>query len=135
MPTPAPVEEGRLEDDVRAVVHRGERGGLGGPQRLGCRQPDLGDLDDPLAVRTQPLEVGLFMGIAPVLHQLDGRVRATMRPLPQAVHPAELQRRQVVAGQESDQIGGTDDDGPVGESLHRQTLAAVRVRLRVRALG
>ncbi len=101
----------------------------------GVVSPSLEISTTPLAVRTQPLEVGQFVGIAPVLHQLDGRVRAAMRPVPQAVHPAELQRRQVIAGQESDQVGGTDDDGPVRELLHGPTLAAVRVRLRVKALG
>ena len=115
---PATVEERRLVDDVDAVLHGGQRLRLGRAQLVRSPQLLLADLADALSVRPKALQILALVAIPVLLHELDGGiVGAVRRTLPQALDPAELERREVIAGQVADEICGADDDGPVDE-LH-----------------
>ena len=132
---PPAVEEGRLEDDVGAVAHRFEGHGLRGAQLVGRAQVFLRDLDDTKPARTKRRKVRRLVQVALLLDQLDRRIVTPDRLLPAALDTPELECREMVAGQVSDEVRGTDDQGPVGCDLHVRTVAAGRASLPVRPPG
>ena len=67
--------------------------------------------DRPLAAERGEV-VGL-VEVALLLDQGDRRVILADRLVPEALDAPEFQRREVVAGKVSDEIRGTDDEGPV----------------------
>ena len=114
---PVAVKERGLEDDVPTGPHGREGLGLGGAQLFGRPEVPGRDLVDRPAGRAQPLEVGGLVRVAALLHQLELGILPE-RLLPLAGDPTQLERREVVAGQEPDQVRGTDDDRPVRVLLH-----------------
>ena len=111
--TPPAVEECCLVDDVNAVLHRLERRGFCGVELVRSSQRLLVDLANGLAVCPQPLEEGPLVSIAPLLQEDDLRVFALMRAFPATRNPPKLQRRQVIALEETNEVRGADDDGTV----------------------
>ena len=125
MAAPAAVEQRRLVDDVDAAPHRGDRVRLGGREAIRGRQPVLRpDVNGP-SFSAQPIEVGALMGVAALLEEDHFRIRTLVRSFPEPVDPAELERRQMAALEEPDEVRGTDDD-VVPDQLHGPTLARGR---------
>src|SRR3990170_1940574 len=122
---PAPVEEGGLEDDVGAVAHRLDGGCLGGPERL-RRALRPFELDDRPALGATALEEGALMRLAALLEQLQLRVLPVGRLLPEVVGAAELERGEVIAGQEADEVGGADDERAVLVALQEPAVPLLR---------
>ena len=130
MAAPAPIEERRLVDDVDASSHGIDRLGLRRAKRLDGGQAVLRHLVDRSALGPEPFEVRLLVRVAALLQEHDLRVLPLVRLLPAALDPADLERRQVTAFQEADEIRGGDDQRPV-DILHPTTLAAARDGLSV----
>ncbi len=103
---PPAVEEGRLEDDVGTVAHRSEGHGLRGPQLVRRAQVFLRDLDDTKPARTKRRKVRRLVQVAFLLDQLDRRIVTPDRLLPAALDTPELECREMVAGQVSDEVRG-----------------------------
>ena len=117
MAAPATVEERRLVDDVDPAPHRLERFGLRGPKIGRCAQVHLGDLVDRSAACPKSLEIGVLVLVSALLEEHEFRVLAPGRPVPLSLDPPEFERREVVAGEEPDQVRGTDD-GRAFDELH-----------------
>ena len=67
----------------------------------------------------------VLVSIAALLEQLELGVVA-FRLLAQPGDPLELERREVVAGQVADEVGGADDDRSVFVFLHRPPTSGLR---------
>ena len=115
--TPAPVEEGCLEDHVGARVHRRHGLVVGGAQvRRGCRHAAR-HLDDRVAGCFELGDVATLVLVAALLEQLELRIVAK-RLLDLAACPRQLERDEVVALEEADEVRGADDQRAV-DQLHR----------------
>ena len=126
MAAPAAVEEGRLEDDVRAGLHRSHGLGVGLPQLGGRLRGTTGHLDDRPSSGPELVDVVALVIEAATADQVELGIIAE-RFLDRAGGAQQLERDEVVALEEADEIRGADDQRPV-DQLHGPTLAAVRVR-------
>ncbi len=87
-------------------------------ERVG-RQVGIGlQVRDGAALGQPQVEEALLVLEAALAKQVELRVLAMVRLLPQALDLAQLQRRQVVALQEPDEVRRADDDAAVRVSLH-----------------
>ena len=116
---PAAVEERGLEDDVRPGAHRGERLGLGGiaapPGVLGLAARHL---DDRAALLAERLDVQRLVLVAAPPDELELRVVADGL-LELAARTQLLERHQVVALEEADEVCRGHDQRAVVMELHR----------------
>ncbi len=124
VPDPRPVEERRLVDDLRACRHRC----FGGARRRlelanafsTARVARPVDGDDVVSVGAQPLEIGRLVLLAQVRKQLR-LLGALVRPGQGAAQRLEVERREVLAGEEVVEIGRGENDRVV-EQLQRTRL-------------
>src|SRR4051812_45976624 len=112
MTAPPAVEERGLVDDVDAALHRRDRLGLRCREIPRRAQIRLQDLVDRATLCPKSLEERALVGVTAFLEEHDLGIQALRRTLPATLDAAELQRRQVAALQESDQIRGADDERP-----------------------
>jgi len=118
VPEPAAVEERGLVDDVVPAADGGLGVG-GGAAKLGAAIRDgLVPLDprDPTARGLQVGQIALLVGHSALLQDVQLRVLAH-RPLHQARRGRELERGQMLAGEEADEIRGRED-GLAADDLH-----------------
>ena len=114
---PAAVEERRLEDHVGARPHRLD-GLVVGRAQLGRRRGDASrHLDDGPAGRLELGDVQALVLVAALLEELELRVVAE-RLLDLAARTRQLERDEVVALEEADEVRGADDQRAV-DQLHR----------------
>ena len=114
---PATVEEGGLEDDVVAAPHRGQRLVLGRSELIGrVRDPQL-DLVDAATLVTEAAEIRLLVVVAASADELELRIVPKWF-LDRPGGAELLERDQMVALEEADEIGGGDDQRAVGMQLH-----------------
>ncbi len=114
---PAAVEERSLEDHVGARPHRLDGLVVGGAQ-LGRRGGDASrHLDDGPAGRLELGDVQALVSVTALLQELELRVVAE-RLLDLAARTRQLERDEVVALEEADEVRGADDQRAV-DQLHR----------------
>ena len=123
---PAPVEEGRLEDDVRAGPHRRDGLVLGLAQLSGRLGGTTRHLDHRPSRCPELVDVAALVIEAAPADQVELRILAEGL-LDLAGGTQQLERDEVVALEEADEVRGADDQRPV-DQLHGPTIAAVRVR-------
>ena len=128
-PEPPPVEERGLVDDVVAALD----GLASGPGRGLQSRPPVGQaavLRDPghsPARRLQPGEIAPLVLLAALRDQVQLRIE-TLRLRDQPGERSQLQPDEMLAGQETDQIRGSEDGLPIDE-LHRHHHSARRRQL------
>ena len=135
VPAPAAVEERALEDDVRPGAHRGERLGLGVAQLRGRPRLAARHLHDRPALLAERLDVQRLVLVAAPPDELQLRVVADGL-LELAARTQLLERHQVVALEEADEVCRGHDQRAVVMELHRAaTVARGRVSSRVTGCG
>lgn len=116
--TPGAVEEGGLIDDVRAAGHGGFGGAGRGAQPLAAVVDGAvgGDGEDRPPLVREGVQVARLVLEAAAVENVEDRV-VEARALDQAVQGSALERGQVLAGEEGDEVGGGEDRGAV-DALH-----------------
>ena len=123
---PAAVEERGLEDHVGARPHRLDGLVVGRTQLRGCGGDTACHLDDGPAGRLELGDVQALMRVAAFLQEFELRIVAE-RLLDLAAGARQLERDEVVALEEADEVRGADDERPV-DQLHSPTIPTGRVR-------
>ena len=118
MAAPAAVEERRLEDHVGARPHRLDGLVVGRAQLRGRGGDASRHLDDGPAGRLELGDVQALVRVAALLQELELRIVAE-RLLDLAARTRQLERDEVVALEEADEVRGADDQRAV-DQLHVQ---------------
>ena len=115
--SPVAIEERGLEDDIGAGSHGGQRLRLCFAKLRRRLEVTGRDLQNIPTLGPKSSDVCLLVGVAALLDQGELRI-IPERLVPQPMGSFELQRDEVVALEEPDEIGRGDDERPVFMSLH-----------------